>query len=155
MDELMGPAFIEPAHIRVIAEQFKHRVEFTQILFGLSVAEVFEGVSVNVFQIAFGAMRYILWRMREFGTRFPNNVVDRLVADGALKTFVDGRLNRFPLLIGRKCVEPSALLLCRSRPRVNVNADGFEHVHENIIGENAYDCQKFNAAPAEPWVSNN
>ncbi|WP_245490432.1 hypothetical protein [Mesorhizobium sp. M7A.F.Ca.US.011.01.1.1] len=58
MDELMGPAFIEPAHIRVIAEQLKHRIEFAQVLFALGVAEVFEGVAVNVFQIAFGAMRY-------------------------------------------------------------------------------------------------
>ncbi|WP_245321949.1 hypothetical protein [Mesorhizobium sp. WSM1497] len=58
VDELMGPAFIEPAHTRIVAEQLKHRVEFAQLLFGLSVAEVFEGVSVNVFQIAFGAMRY-------------------------------------------------------------------------------------------------
>ncbi|WP_245455874.1 hypothetical protein [Mesorhizobium sp. M7A.F.Ca.US.008.03.1.1] len=46
MDELMGPAFIGPAHTRIVAEELKHCVEFAQVLFGLSVAEVFEGVAV-------------------------------------------------------------------------------------------------------------
>lgn len=32
MDELLGPAFIEPAQTRVVAEQLKHRVEFAQVL---------------------------------------------------------------------------------------------------------------------------
>lgn len=55
--ELMRAAFIQPAHIRIIAEQFEHSVELAQVLLSLIVAEGLDGVAVDILEVAFRPRR--------------------------------------------------------------------------------------------------
>ena len=86
--------------------------------------------------------------MRRFGAGFPNNVVNRLSADGAIEALVNGGLDGFALLVGRKRIEPCTLFLGRSSPRIDVDADGFEHVHDVSIAEDVRNCQKIGGGGA-------
>src|SRR5262245_23792375 len=120
--------------MRIIADQRKHRIKFSQILVGLSLAKRLEGIKIDVLEIAFCALRE---PMTHLGDRraFPNNVVNRFCGDRAGEAFLYGFLNRPAFFFWRKGIEPCALRVSWRSPRIDVDADGFDRAHRHQYRE--------------------
>ena len=54
--ELVRAALINPSHVGIVAQNLENGVEFAQVFFGLSVTESLDGVAIDIFQVAFGAL---------------------------------------------------------------------------------------------------
>jgi hypothetical protein len=55
--ELVRAGLINPSHVGIVAQYLENGVEFAQVFLGLSVTESFDGVAIDIFQVAFGALR--------------------------------------------------------------------------------------------------
>ena len=64
VDELVRRAIVRPAHVGKLIQKSEYGIEFQQILLGLRTAKRLCSVSIDISQIAFGALRNLMRHAR-------------------------------------------------------------------------------------------